>query len=84
MQPFKRYIDEAVQEAVKDTNVFDKIRAEIEEIETYDGIYIDRVYVLEILDKYKSESEPCRGDYDYEYPCEGFCDEFEPKAESEE
>ena len=37
--------------------VLDKIRAEIEEVQTYDGIYIDRAYVLEILDKYKAESE---------------------------
>jgi tRNA(Ser,Leu) C12 N-acetylase TAN1 len=32
----------------------DKISAEIEEIETYDGFYIDRAYVLEIIDKYKT------------------------------
>lgn len=38
-------------------DVLDKISAEIEEIETYDGIYIDRYYVLEILDKHKAESE---------------------------
>lgn len=37
--------------------VLNKIRAEIEEIQTYDGIYIDRAYVLEIIDKYKAESE---------------------------
>lgn len=36
---------------------FDKIRAEIEEAHTYDGIYIDRAYVLEIIDKYKAGSE---------------------------
>ena len=35
----------------------DKITAEIEEAQTYDGIYIDRAYVLEIIDKYKAESE---------------------------
>lgn len=23
------------------------------------------------------ECEPCRGDYDYEHPCEGYCDDFE-------
>lgn len=41
-----------------DKNVaLDKIIAEVEEIETYDGIYIDRAYVLEIIDKYKAESE---------------------------
>lgn len=37
--------------------VLDKIRTEIEEAQTYDGIYIDRAYVLEIIDKYKAESE---------------------------
>lgn len=37
--------------------ILDKIRAEIEEIETYDGLYIDRAYALEIIDKYKAESE---------------------------
>lgn len=37
--------------------MLDKIRAEIEEAQTYDGIYIDRAYVLEIIDKYKAESE---------------------------
>ena len=37
--------------------VLDKIRAEIEEAQTYDVIYIDRAYVLEIIDKYKAESE---------------------------
>lgn len=37
--------------------VLDKITAEIEEAQTYDGIYIDRAYVLEIIDKYKAESE---------------------------
>lgn len=37
--------------------VLDKISAEIEEAQTYDGIYIDRAYVLEIIDKYKAESE---------------------------
>lgn len=37
--------------------VLDKISAEIEEEQTYDGIYIDRAYVLEIIDKYKAESE---------------------------
>lgn len=33
--------------------------------------------------KFYEECEPCRGDYDYEHPCEGFCDEFEPKADKE-
>lgn len=38
-------------------DVLNKISAEIEEIETYDGFYIDRFYVLQIIDKYKAESE---------------------------
>lgn len=38
-------------------NILDKIRAEIEEVQTYDGIYIDRAYVLQIIDKYRGESE---------------------------
>lgn len=42
---------------MKQEHVLDKISAEIEEIETYDGIYIDRAYVLQIIDKYKAESE---------------------------
>ena len=29
------------------------------------------------------ECEPCRGDWDYEHPCPGYCDDFEPKSESE-
>lgn len=37
--------------------VLDEISAEIEEAQTYDGIYIDRAYVLQIIDKYKTESE---------------------------
>ena len=37
--------------------IINKIRAEIEEIQTYDGIYIDRDYVLAIIDKYKAENE---------------------------
>ena len=37
------------------TEVLDKIRAEIEQIETYDGHYIDRAYVLQIIDKYKAQ-----------------------------
>ena len=35
-------------------DVLDKISAEIEEIETYDGLYIDRAYVFQIIDKYKA------------------------------
>lgn len=42
----------------QEISLFNKIRAEIEEIETYDGLYVDRAYVLQILDKYKSESKP--------------------------
>ena len=42
---------------MKQESVLDKIEAEIEEIETYDGLYIDRAYVLQIIDKYKAESE---------------------------
>ena len=37
-------------------DVLDAIRFEIEEMTTYDGTYIDRAYVFEIIDKYK-ESE---------------------------
>lgn len=42
---------------MKQEFVLDKISAEIEEIETYDGLYIDRAYVLQIIDKYKAKSE---------------------------
>lgn len=42
---------------LKQEPVLDKIRNEIEEIETYDGIYIDRFFVLQIIDKYTTESE---------------------------
>lgn len=38
-------------------DVLDKIRAEIEEAKTYDGVYIGRAYVLEIIDKYKESKE---------------------------
>ena len=38
-----------------DIDVLDKIRAEIEEIETYDGLYIDRAYVLQIIDKHNAK-----------------------------
>ncbi len=44
--------------------ILDKIRAEIDEAQTYDGIYIDRAYVLEIIDKYKAESEGKDGEID--------------------
>lgn len=43
------------QEIVKP--YLDKISAEIEEVQTYDGIYIDRAFVLEIINKYETESE---------------------------
>jgi hypothetical protein len=46
-----------IKQKYVEREVFDKIRAEIEEVNTYDGVYIDRAYVLEILDKYKAESE---------------------------
>lgn len=39
-------------------NVLDKIRTEIEELQMYKGlydIYINRAYVLEIIDKYRAE-----------------------------
>lgn len=51
--------DHVILKAYSDgaNDVLDKIRAEIEEAQTYDGIYIDRAYVLEILDRYKTESE---------------------------
>lgn len=42
---------------LKQEPVLDKIRNEIEEVETYDGIYIDRFFVLQIIDKYTTESE---------------------------
>jgi hypothetical protein len=57
-QPFinKPCVSSEVCEHDKEV-VLNKIRAEIEEAQTYDGIYIDRAYVLEIIDKYKAESE---------------------------
>ena len=39
------------------SDVLDRISAEIEEIETYDGLYIDRAYVFQIIDKYIAKSE---------------------------
>ena len=36
-------------------DVLDKIITEIEEAQTYDGIYIDRAYVLDIIYKYREE-----------------------------
>lgn len=68
----KKFIDEAVKEAVKDIkqnyipkDVLDKIRAEIEKLEYLnidDGSdghdkYIEQYEVLKIIDKYKTESE---------------------------
>ena len=44
-------------EIIKNGIPLDDLIAEIEEIATYDGIYIDRAYVLEIIDKYIAESE---------------------------
>jgi hypothetical protein len=34
-----------------------EIRADIEQVEIYDGCFIDRDDVLEIIDNYKAESE---------------------------
>ena len=62
-EPRAIYISEALEMAIKaleQDDVLDKIEAEIEEIETYDGLYIDRAYVLQIINKYnadKAESE---------------------------
>ena len=45
------------------TDVLDKIRAEIEEVQTYkmfegeDTVYVERKDVLAIIDKYKAEKE---------------------------
>ena len=39
-------------------NILDKIRAEIEGIDAYEGlyrIYVDRAHVLQIIDKYRAE-----------------------------
>lgn len=44
-------------EIIKNGIPLDDLIAEIEEIAAYDGIYIDRAYVLEIIDKYIAESE---------------------------
>ena len=49
-----RFSDEGATTA---DDILDKMIAEIEEIETYDGCYVDRDYVLQIIDKYKAESE---------------------------
>lgn len=60
-EPFKPMVEIDLYSVIKqkyiEREVFDKIGAEIEEAQTYDGIYIDRAYVLEIIDKYKAESE---------------------------
>ena len=46
--------------ALEEEPILDKIRAEIEELQTYDGIYIDRAFdpddVFEIIDKYRTEA----------------------------
>lgn len=44
------------RETLEQASTLDKVIAEIEEIETYDGIYVDKAYVLQIIDKYR-ESE---------------------------
>lgn len=31
--------------------------------------------------KYYEDCEPCRGDYDYEHPCAGECEDFEETFE---
>lgn len=46
-----------VTSGIKCDDILNKIKAEIEEAQTYDGIYIDRAYVLQIIDKYNAESE---------------------------
>lgn len=60
-EPFKPMVEidlySVINQKYIEREVLNKIRAEIEEIQTYDGIYIDRAYVLEIIDKYKAESE---------------------------
>ena len=48
---------EEIIEALKQEPILDKIRAEIKELETNNGIYIDKYYVLHIIDKYKAERE---------------------------
>jgi hypothetical protein len=53
----ERLRKEIIESAKTNRLVLDSVRAEIEEIQTYDGIYIDRAYVLEILDKYRERSE---------------------------
>lgn len=53
---FKRYAKEMGFE-IEYEPTLDKVRAEIEEIETYDGIYVDRAYVLQIIDKYMESEE---------------------------
>lgn len=51
--PFKAWIANGIP--LEDYDVLDKIMAEIEERETYEGIYLDRADVLQIIDKYKAE-----------------------------
>lgn len=63
--------------------VLDKIRAEIEEIETYDGLYIDRAYVLQIIDKYKAESQ-CLINRRKFFEGNGYCYMFKPPESEEE
>lgn len=51
----ERLRKEVVASAELHRLILDEISAEIEEIETYDGLYIDRAYVLQIIDKYRGE-----------------------------
>lgn len=53
----ERLRKEIIESTKTNRLVLDSVRAEIEEIQTYDGIYIDRAYVFKIIDKYKAESE---------------------------
>ena len=51
----KEALDMAIK-ALEQQSTLDKIRAEIEELQMYNGlydIYINRAYVLEIIDKYR-------------------------------
>ena len=50
-------IARAIRKGTPLNEVLDKISAEIEKVETYDGLYIDRAYVLQIIDKYKESEE---------------------------
>lgn len=56
----ERLKTEIIESAKTNRLVLDNVRADIEEIATYDGIYIDRAYVLEILDKYREDGRDYR------------------------